>query len=112
MDKKSELGEENMDFITHRHDQSVLSLLLKKYGVDKYRDPSQWGAREHENEFPKDVRDRSTFPQMFNVHRMPNVSNIVQVKLLQTEFMMKVKYKLYLHQIEKNNRVNYDRRMR
>ena len=31
------------DFVTHRHDQSVFSLLCKKYGLQGFRDPSQWG---------------------------------------------------------------------
>jgi hypothetical protein len=31
------------DFESHRHDQSVFSLLSKKYGLQGFRDPSQWG---------------------------------------------------------------------
>jgi hypothetical protein len=31
------------DFNSHRHDQSVFSLLCKKYGLQGFRDPSQWG---------------------------------------------------------------------
>jgi hypothetical protein len=31
------------DFVSHRHDQSVFSLLAKKYGLRGFRDPSQWG---------------------------------------------------------------------
>ena len=30
-------------FTAHRHDQSVFSLLSKKYGLQGFRDPSQWG---------------------------------------------------------------------
>ncbi len=30
-------------FIEHRHDQSIFSLLSKKYKLDAYRDPSQYG---------------------------------------------------------------------
>jgi hypothetical protein len=30
-------------FIAHRHDQSIFSLLCKKYGLIGFRDPSQWG---------------------------------------------------------------------
>ena len=30
-------------FRGHRHDQSVFSLLCKKYGLEGFRDPSQWG---------------------------------------------------------------------
>ena len=31
------------EFKAHRHDQSVFSLLCKKYGLKGFRDPSQWG---------------------------------------------------------------------
>jgi hypothetical protein len=31
------------DFREHRHDQSIFSLLSKKYDLNAYRDPSQWG---------------------------------------------------------------------
>ena len=32
-------------FIAHRHDQSILSLLSKKHGLESFRDPSQYGNR-------------------------------------------------------------------
>lgn len=31
------------EFMEHRHDQSIFSLLTKKYNLPAYRDPSQWG---------------------------------------------------------------------
>ncbi len=31
------------DFRAHRHDQSLFSLLSKKYQLNAYRDPTQWG---------------------------------------------------------------------
>lgn len=31
------------EFKNHRHDQSIFSLLTKKYDLEAYRDPSQWG---------------------------------------------------------------------
>lgn len=34
---------EKRDFISHREDQSVLSLLCKKYGIRAWQDPSQYG---------------------------------------------------------------------
>lgn len=35
---------ENPSFIDHRHDQSLLSLLSKKYHFNPFRDPSQFGS--------------------------------------------------------------------
>jgi hypothetical protein len=31
------------EFIDHRHDQTIYSLLTKKYNLQPFRDPSQWG---------------------------------------------------------------------
>lgn len=42
-DLPSQYGEEDSRFIAHRHDQSILSLLTKKYNITSYPDPSQWG---------------------------------------------------------------------
>jgi hypothetical protein len=33
------------EFNEHRHDQSIFSLLTKKYNLDAFRDPSQWGNK-------------------------------------------------------------------
>jgi hypothetical protein len=37
------------EFLHHRHDQSVFSLLTKKYDLPVFRDPSQWGNSQTEN---------------------------------------------------------------
>jgi hypothetical protein len=40
-------GKPNLDeFIDHRHDQSVLSLIATHYGLQGFRWPSQWGNHE------------------------------------------------------------------
>ncbi|NIK69238.1 hypothetical protein FHT67_002675 [Paenibacillus sp. BK720] len=41
--QKSSLGTDSELFIQHREDQSVLSLLLKKYRIQRHLDPSQYG---------------------------------------------------------------------
>ena len=40
--------EEFPDFISHREDQSILSVLCHKKGINPYRDPSQYGDRPWE----------------------------------------------------------------
>ena len=40
------------EFIEHRHDQSILSLLTKKYNIESFRDPSNWG-NSLLNDYPK-----------------------------------------------------------
>jgi hypothetical protein len=43
-DMENQLGYPNYEgFHEHRHDQSILSLLSKKYGLMAFRDPSQFG---------------------------------------------------------------------
>lgn len=59
-------------FVAHRHDQSVWSLMVKKYGIKRFRDPSQFGMINH---YEKDVEERSTYPQIIDSHRM-NVGSI------------------------------------
>ena len=55
------------DFVVHRHDQAVWSLMVKKYHLKRFRDPSQFGMQ---NSYEKDVEERSTFPQIIDSHRM------------------------------------------
>lgn len=49
------------EFIDHRHDQSILSLLTSKYEIKLEIDPSEWGNKSLRN-----------FPQIFKHHRNPN----------------------------------------
>ena len=42
------------DFKSHRHDQSVFSLLCKKYDLRGFRDPSQWGNNRTADYFNSD----------------------------------------------------------
>jgi hypothetical protein len=47
-DEQSTLGTNDELFIDHRHDQSVFSLLTKKYNIPAFREPSQYGKRPWE----------------------------------------------------------------
>jgi hypothetical protein len=42
-DTKSGLASDYPDFVVHRHDQSIFSLLTKRYELVAHRDPSQYG---------------------------------------------------------------------
>lgn len=73
-------GEKNYSgFIENRHDQSCLSLLCKKYEIKPFRDPSQYGVNA--GLWPKDVQERSTYPQMIDSYRDYRVGNMFQLKL-------------------------------
>lgn len=54
------------DFVCHRHDQSIFSLLSKKYGLQAFRDPSQWGNHR------KDSYTNSNYPQIIEHTRQKN----------------------------------------
>jgi hypothetical protein len=59
MDDNNVLGSTNYpDFRSHRHDQTILSLLAKKWNLTVYPDPSQWGESE-----------QRPYPTIFNHHR-------------------------------------------
>jgi hypothetical protein len=87
-------GKKNLpDFIEHRHDQSILSLLAQKYRLPLFRMPTQYGNhyKMHpyrvENEFnrPNQLSTlqvswyaaipyyNSPYPQLLDHHRTPNV---------------------------------------
>lgn len=51
------------DFQCNRHDQTVFSLLSKKYKLEAFRDPSQWGNRE------VGIYPNSPYPQIIELTR-------------------------------------------
>jgi hypothetical protein len=56
-DNPNECGYKNLpDFIDHRHDQSILSLLCCRFGIPFHKDPSQFG-REMEHVYTNDRYD-------------------------------------------------------
>lgn len=90
-DNPNTMGEKNYDgFICHRHDQSVISLISKKRGIKKFRDPSQYGMI---NRYPKEVEERSTYPQIIDSHRL-NVGSMRELRFMRTKPMVRV-YKFW-----------------
>ena len=74
------------EFIVHRHDQAVWSLMVKKNAIPRFRDPSQFGMV---NRYEEEVERRSTYPQIIDSHRM-NVGSVGELKWKRTKV-----YKLY-----------------
>lgn len=82
-DQENQTGKENFPgFKENRHDQSILSVLLKKYHVTPYKDPSQYGLYQkspYRHRCMKNPHDyityeRSEFPMMFILHRNRNIN--------------------------------------
>jgi hypothetical protein len=59
-------GQNHTGFIDHRHDQSIWSLLCKKYRIPPHRLISQWGV-PHKNIYPNDM-----YGQITHHHRISN----------------------------------------
>lgn len=62
------------EFIDHRHDQSIFSILTKKYSLQAYRDPSQYG-----NGF-RELYPASKYPQILLSTRQKDLSIFKKIK--------------------------------
>lgn len=74
------------EFADHRHDQSVISLMSKKYGFKRFRDPSQFGMA---NRYETEVERRSTYPQIVDSHRL-NAGSLLEVRFRRTRAVRKI----------------------
>ena len=78
-DQPNVMGRDNLpEFIDNRHDQTVWSLLCKKHGIKSFRDPSEFGLDF--SIYPQDVIERSTYPQVIESHRNPEITNVFQLQ--------------------------------
>ncbi|GFI21984.1 hypothetical protein IMSAGC011_00757 [Lachnospiraceae bacterium] len=86
-DRPNVMGLSNYkEFTDHRHDQSVISLISKKYGFKRFRDPSQFGQINH---YESEVEHRSTYPQIIDSHRL-NAGSLMEVKIRRVKAIRKV----------------------
>lgn len=98
-DEKNNRGKDNYKgFVDNRHDQSIFSLLSKRYGLKAYRDPSQFGR------FPEilweikinDIEDHSRYPQIIAEHRRPEVTRHIFWEQMLFAYAPKTMIKIYL----------------
>lgn len=85
-DDENKLGKENYkEFIDTRHNQSVLSLLTKKYDIASYRSPDQWGNGQGIVTILKAKLNRmqreERYPTVFISHRHKYVNSLVKCKI-------------------------------
>lgn len=106
-DKKNVLGKNNYrGFREHRHDQSIFSLLAKKYKLKSYRDPSQFGR------FPSlfwnieinDYNVMSHYPQIIAEHRKGKVSKEVYREQLLFSVAPQFIIKFFFRYIKRNEK--------
>lgn len=78
-DSDNKLGKKDHDgFVEHRHDQSIFSLLCKKWGIAPFRDPSQYG--NDRRMFSQEINSRSDYPQIIDSHRNSKAFSIFQLR--------------------------------
>lgn len=106
-DQPNCLGKDNYpEFIEHRHDQSIFSLLCKKYDIEPFRDPSQFGERE--GKYSEEICQRSKYPQIIFSHRRGDMKSLFQLRYEKQrwyKFLTREYYMGILGRIK--NRLNY-----
>ncbi len=114
-------GKENFpEFIDHRRDQSILSLLAIKHGIEFYRTPTQFGnhykIKEYRilgefncinqldysqlNFYASHPFNNSLYPQLLNHHRKKNDSDKIEIRSTKKNFFMRNKIK-YLSKVKR-----------
>ena len=66
--KSVDATQNSSDFIDHRHDQAIFSMLCWKYNLEGYRDPSQFGNDQVQ------FFQNSNYQQLINLTRKKNYS--------------------------------------
>lgn len=88
---KKDLKRDNQ-FIDHRHDQSIFSLLCKKHNIKPFRDPSQYGEFwwkycMGKRFLCKPKRYNSDYPRIIVSYRKANPNLYYRAKLLACDFL-------------------------
>lgn len=86
------------NFIVHREDQSILSLLCKKNNIKPHLDPSQRGKFQesyyNENYTFKKTVHKDTYRPILFLHKSPSVKIVGCLKILVKMTISKIKYNL------------------
>ncbi len=82
-------------FVEHRHDQSIFSLLLKKYEIKVYRDPSQHGNNV------VDLYPDSKYPQILISTRQMNITFFEYIKKSLRPYLSLRLRNFYLEHVKK-----------
>ena len=84
------------NFLVHREDQSILSLLCKKKGIIPHLDPSQRGrcqeAYYNVNYTFKKTQHKDKYKSIVFLHKSPNVDILLCIKIIIKMYMNKIKY--------------------
>lgn len=80
------------EFMYHRHDQSIWSLITKKNDIPAFRDPTHFGKF---GKVFKESAERSNYPTIFYLHRSGSVTSWFKVYCLTFSSWLYLKFKFY-----------------
>lgn len=112
MDTENILGKENYsEFIEHRHNQSVFSVLCKLHGIQPDTDISEYGLHQKLYSYTKGVIYKPYMPlrefPYYLSHRLPKVdmlvhiANCLRILLPSNLYFLLLKLVLYIHERKK-----------
>lgn len=88
------------EFVTHREDQSILSLLCKKNKIRVHRDPSQRGKYQatyyNENYFFSKTIHEDKYKTIIFLHKAPKVTIFSCLRVIKNTIFNTIKYNLNL----------------
>ena len=99
------INNEISNFIGHREDQSILSLLVKKYGISYYSDPSQFGKlpeKYKKGPYIMNYYKKKDYPYCIIHHRTKNARF---KELLKQWLLMKLPKKFSINYMKKRNEI-------
>lgn len=80
------------DFVAHREDQSVFSIICRKYQIQPFRDPSQYGDRPYEYAWRKGY---SSFWKRYSFRKKRYTNSAYPKIVVSNRKSDPIKYKLY-----------------
>lgn len=86
-------------FIEHRHDQSIFSLLYKKYNLTPFKDPTQWGEFP-EGTFNKNREEYDEKKIYYGKYKVNNLEKVMESRI--NKFSNDYKNLIYLYRRAKH----------
>lgn len=97
-----DIQKEVPEFINHRNDQSVLSLLVKKHNIGPHLDPTQYGKYQMKyfikGRFFVETKNLDTYKSCIFLHREKNIS----LKILISSILMTYLPEIIVKKLSKN----------
>ena len=105
-ENREDLITKNEEFISHREDQSILSLLCKINDIKPHKDPSQRGRFQewyYSDQYPY-VRNKhlDTYKTIIFLHKQPYITILIIIKHIIRMYLQKLKYRKIISTFNKS----------